>query len=50
MAVINALEIVSLYSSIDFFPLNAVSVILLDLACIFVGKKVLGKYSKYLAL
>lgn len=38
------------FSKIFVFPFNAIAVIGIDLVCIVIGKKVLGKYSKYFAL
>ena len=50
IAVMEILSAVPLYSQIVIYPLNAVVVIIVNVFLIFVGKKLLGKYSKYLAL
>lgn len=50
IAVMWFLNLIPIYSKISFFPINAFIVIILDLILIYIGKKILGKYSKYLAL
>lgn len=50
MAVISLFTRVQLYSEIVIYPLNAIVVIVVDLFFIYIGKKILRKYSKYLAL
>lgn len=50
IAVMQILSFIPLYSSIVPYPINAIVVIILNVACIYIGKKILGKYSKYLAL
>lgn len=49
IAVIKLLAMIPLYSKL-VFPLNSIIVIILDVILIFIGKKILGKHSKYLAL
>ena len=50
IAVMWLLAKLPLYSQIVIYPLNAVIVIVVNVFFIAVGKKILGKYSKYLAL
>lgn len=50
IAVMTVLSYIPFYSKIVPYPINAIIVILLNVICIYVGKKILGKYSKYLAL
>lgn len=50
IAVMTFLDLIPIYSKISFFPMNALIVIVVNLCCIFIGKKILGKYAKYLAL
>lgn len=49
IAVMAVLSIIPFYDNV-VYPLNAVIVIVVNMAFIYIGKKVLGKYSKYLAL
>lgn len=50
IAVMNVLSHIPFYSTIVPYPINAMIVLLLNIICIYIGKKILGKYSKYLAL
>ena len=50
IAVMKVLSFIPLYSTIVPYPINAMIVLLLNIICIYIGKKILGKYSKYLAL
>lgn len=38
------------YNKFAVFPLNALIAISVSLLCVIIGKKLLGKYAKYLAL
>ena len=49
IAVMAVLSKIPFYNNV-VYPLNAVIVIVVNIAFIYIGKKVLGKYSKYLAL
>lgn len=49
VAIIQLLKKVPLYTQLAVYPVNAVVVLVLNFALIFVGKKLLGKHSKYLA-
>ena len=50
IAVMTVLSRIPFYSTIVPYPINAMIVISLNIICIYIGKKILGKYSKYLAL
>lgn len=50
LAVMSVLSHLPYYRQIAVFPLNAVVAISVSLLCVIFGKKVLGKYAKYLAL
>lgn len=50
IAVMSVLSHIPFYPTIAIYPINALIVILLNIICIYIGKKILGKYSKYLAL
>jgi peptidoglycan/LPS O-acetylase OafA/YrhL len=50
LAVMMVLEQIPFYSNIDIFPLNGMIALVASMVCIIIGKKILGKYSKYLAL
>ncbi len=49
IAVMTVLSVIPFYDNV-VYPLNAVIVIVVNMAFIYIGKKVMGKYSKYLAL
>ena len=50
IAVMKALSAIPFYATIAPYPINAAIVIILNVACIYAGKRILGKYSGYLAL
>lgn len=50
LAVMAVLEKIPYYNAIAIYPLNAVITILVNLVCMFIGGKILGKYAKWLAL
>lgn len=50
LAVMSALQHIPCYSEYIIYPFNAVLTIIVTVSCIFIGKNILGKYSKYLAL
>ena len=50
LAIMSVLSYIGIYNEWIFYPFNAIIVIVLNLLCISVGKKILGRYSKYLAL
>ena len=50
IAVIKLLGFIPAYAQFAFYPLNAVIVIIVNSLLIVIGKKVLGKHSRYLAL
>lgn len=49
MAIMTVLQIIPFYSKYIIYPINAISVILISYICVVIGKRILGKYSKYLA-
>lgn len=49
LAVMKVLNYIPYYSRI-IFPINALITLVVTILCIYIGKKILGKYSKYLAL
>ncbi|WP_143099346.1 hypothetical protein [[Clostridium] aminophilum] len=50
LAVMSVLRRLPYYRQIAVFPVNSVVAIYVSLLCVIVGKKILGKYAKYLAL
>lgn len=50
LAVMAVLGIVPYYADLVFYPLNAVLAVIFSLICVLIGRRVLGKYAKYLAL
>jgi len=50
VAVIWLLNHIPYVSSLYFFPLSSIAVFLIDVILVFVGRKLLGKFGKYLAL
>lgn len=50
IAVMEVLLLIPFYSKIVPYPINAMLVIVLNIICIYIGKRILGKNSKYLAL
>lgn len=50
LAVMAILGKIPYYSECIYYPLNAVVTIFVSVICVLIGKKILGKYSKYLAL
>lgn len=50
LAVMSILIHIPYYTKFVIYPFNAIIAIIVSLACVFIGKKLLGKYSKYLAL
>ena len=50
LAIMRVLKQISYYSDFAIYPINALLAISVSLAFVMVGKKVLGKNSKYLAL
>lgn len=49
-AIMLVLGYIGIYNEWVCYPFNAIIVIVLNLLCISIGKKILGRYSKYLAL
>ena len=50
MAVMGVLGKIPYYSKYLSYPIKAVFAVLISMACVLIGKKILGKYGKYLAL
>lgn len=50
LAIQYVLSIVPYYNKFVIFPLNTIVVTVITTICVFIGKKLLGKYAKYLAL
>lgn len=50
LAVQTVISHIPLYTEYVIYPINAIVVIFVTTICVWCGKKVLGKYSKYLAL
>ncbi|MBR3836099.1 MAG: acyltransferase [Clostridia bacterium] len=50
LAVMAVIEHIPVYTSYVTYPITAVITIVLTTICVLLGKRVLGKYSKYLAL
>lgn len=50
LAVMAVLSHIPYYSEYVIYPFDSIVTIIITVACIFIGKKILGKYSKYLAL
>lgn len=50
MAVMNVLGRIPYYEKLLFYPLNAILTIVFSTICVIVGKRILGKYAKFLAL
>lgn len=50
LAVMAVLSHLPYYSQYIIFPFNAIITIFITLLCVIIGKKILGKYAKYLAL
>lgn len=50
LAVMTVLGHIPYYADFVIYPLNAVLAIILSLICVLLGRKILGKYAKYLAL
>lgn len=50
LAVMSVLSHLPYYNKFAVFPLNALIAISVSLLCVIIGKKLLGKYAKYLAL
>ncbi len=50
LAVMSVLRHLPYYNKIAVFPLNALIAISVSFLCVIIGKKLLGKYAKYLAL
>lgn len=50
IAVMNVLGMIPCYSQYIRYPLNALLVVFVTYICVLIGKKVLGRYAKYLAL
>ena len=50
LAIMNVLEHLPYYNQIVVYPLNALIVTSASLICVIIGKKLIGKYSIYLAL
>ena len=50
LAVMGALNLIPYYTKMIRYPLNAIVTIFISTACVYIGKKILGKNSKYLAL
>ena len=49
LAVMSFLNYIPFYSEYIKYPLNAISVIVISFLFVFIGRKMLGKYSKYFA-
>ena len=50
IAVMGVLAYIPFYNALIRYPLNAVLTLAVDMCCIYVGGKILGKYREYLAL
>lgn len=50
ISIMTILGIVPYYSKYVIYPFNALITILISCVCVHIGRRVLGKYSKYLAL
>lgn len=50
LALMKVLMSIPLYSEVITYPINAILVIIITLIFVLIGKRILGKYSKYLAL
>lgn len=50
LAIIAVLNQVTLYTKYVLYPINAIVVVILSLICVMLGKKIMGKFGKYLAL
>lgn len=50
LAVMSVLGQIPFYSEYIFYPVNAIIAVFVSLLCVLVGKKILGRYAKYLAL
>lgn len=50
MAILKVLNKIPYYADYIFFPVNAIITLIITIICVLIGKKILGKYSKYLAL
>ena len=50
MAVMSVLGILPFYERLTPYPINAIIVIIVTSLCVYLGKRILGKYAKYLAL
>jgi peptidoglycan/LPS O-acetylase OafA/YrhL len=50
LAVMGVLNKLPYYSKIAIYPFNAILAVFLTFICVILGKKILGKNSKYLAL
>lgn len=50
IAVMSVLGILPFYKRLTPYPINAIIVIIVTSLCVYLGKRILGKYAKYLAL
>ena len=50
LAVMSLISKIPYYTKYVVYPINGICVVLISLFCVIVGKKILGKYSKYMAL
>ena len=50
LAVMMVFRHIPFYLSVDVFPLNGIITLIVSAVCIIIGRKIFGKYSKYLAL
>ena len=50
LAVMSVIKKIPFYSVYIFYPVNAIVAVFVSLFCVLVGKKILGRYAKYLAL
>lgn len=50
IAIMQVLRSIPYYSKYIIYPLNALVVVFVSYICVIIGKSILGKYSKYLAL
>ena len=50
LAVMNVISRIPIYTQYVSYPLNAILVIILTTICVLLGKRILGKFSKYFAL
>ncbi len=50
LAVMMVFRHIPFYLSVDVFPLNGIITLIVSTVCIIIGRKIFGKYSKYLAL